>query len=115
VRLVGIALGRRRAARLAAWLVEAQAAGADVALICPAGSATGPIRARELARSAPGAAVRALDAEDQLRAVDAVVVAGRRERLALRLAPRALRGVVAPIVPGTAAGAAVAELQAGAR
>jgi hypothetical protein len=43
--------------------------------------------------------VRALDAEDQLRPIDALVPAGRRERRRLSLAPRALRGAVDPLDP----------------
>jgi hypothetical protein len=97
VRLVGVALGGRGAKRLAEWLAEAAGAGADVALICTNPPPAGPVRARVLSRTGPGAMVRALDAEDQLRPIDALVPAGRRERLLLRLAPGSLRGATAPV------------------
>ena len=58
-----------------------------------------------------GATVRALDAEDQVRPIDAIVPAGRRERLLLRFAPRSLRGVVSPIDPDTPAAEASAVVQ----
>ena len=59
--------------------------------ICPAEALDG---------SGPGAFARALDAADQLRPVDAVLVAGRRERAWLRFAPGALRGTVPPLALG---------------
>lgn len=102
VRLVGVALGEARSARLAAWLAEAGAAGADVALISRHPPEAGGVRTRSLASGGPGELVRGLDAEDQLRPVDALVPAGRRERLALRLAPGSLRGAVAPLDPSMA-------------
>jgi Glycosyl transferase family 2 len=97
VRIVGVAFGGRGAARLAAWLAEAAKSGLDVALIGgppPPGQA---LRHRPLDRLGPGRLARALDAENQLRPVDALLLAGWRERIALRLAPRALRGAVAPL------------------
>jgi Glycosyl transferase family 2 len=100
VRIVGVALGPRRGAGLAEWLDGAAAAGADVSLISPGTGASG-VRTRVLAGAHPGKLARALDAEDQLRPVDAVLPAGRRERLWLHFAPRALRGVVPPLDPGT--------------
>ena len=57
------------------------------------------MRRRALLSPTPGAVVRALDAEDQVRPIDAVVPAGRRERLLLRLTPRSLRGASPPIDP----------------
>ena len=104
VRIVGIALGASRAPRVAEWLDAAGAAGADVVLICgsKAPPTTSPLR--QVARSGPGALARALDAEDQLRPIDALLPAGRRERMLLGLLPRALRGAVPPLRPvGTAA------------
>lgn len=94
-RLVGVAFGAARSARLAGWLTEAAKAGADVALISPHSPDSDELRARRLASRGPGELVRALDAEDQLRPIDALVPAGRRERWALRLAPGSLRGIVA--------------------
>ena len=97
VRFVGIAYGAGSARRLSRWLAAAEETGADVALICDRPSAATGVRCRTLDSRGPGALLRALDAEDQIRPIDAVVPAGRRERLLLRLAPRALRGAVAPI------------------
>lgn len=98
-RLVGVASGPAGVARLAPWLEEAVRAGADVALICPpAGDGRAP-RRRMLEGGGIGALIRALDAEDQVRPIDAVVAAGRRERLLLRGAPRSLRGAVPPLHP----------------
>jgi len=110
VRIVGVALGSTDASRLATWLEAAAAAGADVALIgAPARDAG--VRARPLSGSGPGELLRALDAEDQLRPVDALLPAGRRERRRLRLAPRALRGATAPIDPASAPERAVKAVQ----
>ncbi len=97
VRIVGVARGRRGAARLTGWLEGAAAAGADVALIGAAPPPGSAVPHRPLDRLGPGRLVRALDAEDQLRPVDALLPAGRRERLALRLAPGTLRGAVPPL------------------
>ena len=97
VRILGVARSRRGAERLAGWLEEAGAAGADVALIGAAPPPGSTVRHRPLDRLGPGRLVRALDAEDQLRPVDALLLAGRRERRILRLAPAALRGATPPL------------------
>ena len=111
VRIVGVAFGRRGAARLAGWLQEAARDGADVALIGAAPPEGSQLRHRPLDRLGPGRLVRALDAENQLRPVDALVLAGRRERLTLRLAPGEMRGAVAPLSPGDPPGKALDQLQ----
>ena len=98
VRIVGAASTERGAARVAVWLKAAGAAGADVWLIAPERVAGLPGEA--LAGRGPGPFARALDAADQLRPVDAVLVAGPRERGWLRFAPRALRGTVPPLALG---------------
>jgi Glycosyl transferase family 2 len=113
VRIVGVARGAAGAERLEPWLAAAAAQGADVALIGPepgAGGSAG-VRRRAPDGGGAGALVRALDAEDQLRPIDALLPAGRGERRRLRLAPRALRGAVAPLDPSTAAGTAVRAVQ----
>lgn len=115
VRIVGVALGRGAAARLAGWLEEAAREGADVALVGAEAPPGSTVLHRPLDRLGPGRLVRALDAEDQLRPVDALLPAGRRERLALRLAPAALRGAVAPLSPDAAPGQALTELQSATR
>lgn len=115
VRFVGIAYGAASARRLSRWLTEAGEAGADVALLCDRPSEVAGVRCRALHSRGPGELLRALDAEDQVRPLDAVVPAGRRERLLLRLAPRALRGPVAPIDPHSAPAAAERRTRAATR
>ncbi len=61
----------------------------------------GPIRVRPLGHAGPLALIRALDAEDQLRPVDAVVSFGWRARLLMRGVPRGLRGELAQITQET--------------
>jgi Glycosyl transferase family 2 len=99
VRIVGVARSRRGAARLAAWLEEAAGEGADVALIGTAPPEGSAVPHRPLDHLGPGRLVRALDAEDQLRPVDALLLAGPRERRALRLVPKTLQGAVPPLSP----------------
>lgn len=122
VRIVGLALQDGGVARVVPWLEAAAAAGADVALIGPdAPAPPGPeegevrcgagLRVRPLAATGPGELVRALDAEDQLRPIDALLPAGSRERRRLRLAPRALRGAIAPLDPNSAPQLAVSAVQ----
>jgi len=107
VRLVGIGLGASGGAQLASWLDEAARAGADVALICGGDTADTTVPLRRVSGIGPGALARALDAEDQLRPIDAVIPAGARERRLLGLSPGALRGVVKPLSPDQAPDAAV--------
>jgi hypothetical protein len=102
VRIVGVALGSAGAARIAPWLQQAAAGGADVALIGTAAPAGTGVRLRRPDGRGQGALVRALDAEDQLRPIDALLAAGPHERARLRLAPRSLRGAVAPLAPSLA-------------
>jgi len=111
LRFVGIAIAPGDAVRLGAWLAGAAEMGGDVSLVCrdaPAGLA---VPVRELSGGGPGALARALDAEDQIRPIDALLAAGRRERALLRFCPRALRGGVPPLRPEWAVGAAVSDVQ----
>ncbi len=111
VRVVGLALDEKGAARLVPWLEAAAAAGADVALIGPDSTPSSGVRLRRLAGAGTGELVRALDAEDQLRPVDALLPAGRCERRRLRLAPGALRGTIEPLDPDSAPEQAVSAVQ----
>jgi len=116
VKLVGVAGSAGADRRLGPWLAEAAAAGADVALVSPVPAADGTPRRRPLAGSGPGALARALDAENQARPIDALVLSGARGRLAIRLAPAELRGAVPPLDSrSTAAGAAVDLVQRASR
>jgi len=111
VRIVGIGLGASGGARLGAWLGDAAEAGADVALICGKSTPAGAVRVRRVSGIGPGALARALDAEDQLRPIDAVVPAGGRERRLLGLLPGALRGSVQPLSPEQAPDDAVSSVR----
>jgi hypothetical protein len=111
VRIVGVAAGARSAARLEPWLADAAVAGAEVALIAPHPGGTTAIRRRILSGSGPGATVRALDAEEQLRPIDALVFADRPAALLARLAPAALRGAAAPLDRRAPAAGAVTALE----
>ncbi len=104
LRVVGVAAGAATAAVAESWLERARAGGADVALICASRDAPrGAIRTHELRRVGPLALIRALDAEDQLRPIDAVVPFGSRARLLLRWVPRGLRGPLSEITQETRA------------
>ena len=115
VRVVGVALGQHGAARLSEWLAEAAREGADVALIGAPPPAGFAVPHRPLDRLGPGRLVRALDAEDQLRPLDALLLAGGRERRALRPAPAALKGAVPPLSPESLPREALAQLQSATR
>lgn len=113
VRIAAVAFGAARTQRARAWLEDAQRAGADPILLTDR-PAAGAVRERRL-RARPGALVRGLDAEDQVRPLDALLLAGRRERLLAKFAPTALRGAVPPLaLQGDAAGT-VAAVQRGTR
>jgi glycosyl transferase family 2 len=111
VRIVGVALAAADAARLTGWLEAAAGMGADVALIAPDPPPDTTVRLHRLSSRGPGGFVRALDAVDQLRPVDALLPAGRRERRRLRLASPALRGAMAPLEPSTPPAEAVKTVQ----
>ncbi len=109
-RLVGVAGGAEAAGRAAAWLAGARAAGADVVLVSDAAGDPG-VRVHHVAHLRPLALIRALSAEDQLRAYDALVAFGPRAgRLVGAALPPALRGAVAPVDQATPPDAAVSAL-----
>ncbi len=106
LRVVGIATDPGTAQIAQRWLAGAAAAGGDVALISARSApGRGTVRVRLLRRLGPLALIRALDAEDQLRPIDAVVAFGARARLLLRCIPSGLRGQLSDITqetdPGT--------------
>jgi hypothetical protein len=103
VRLLAIASGFSGTIRATRWLMGAHAAGADVALVtdCPPGASDGALHVRELRRLTPLRLIRALDAEVQLRGVDALVPCGPRERRLTRLLPPELRAPFGTIDPDT--------------
>jgi hypothetical protein len=103
VRLLAIASGFNSTVRATRWLLRASVAGADVALVtdCPPDAANGPLHVRELERLGPLRLIRALDAEVQLRGVDALVPWGPRERRLARMLPPELRAPFGAIDPDT--------------
>jgi hypothetical protein len=92
-RVVAVAHGRARAEEAARWLERAAGAGLDVALITDSATAAYGVRTLEVPGLGPFRLARAVDAEHQLRPIDALVPAGRSERLRLLLVPGSLRGV----------------------
>jgi hypothetical protein len=93
VRIVALAAGPADTDRAAAWLRRAAAAGADVGLITDAPPLPDPgLHVRVVDGVGPLAVLRALDAENQLRPVDALVAAGGRARRIAGLMPALLRG-----------------------
>ena len=111
VRVVGVAFGLDAAQQLLPWLERAAQAGADVALIGPQPPGGATLPGRRLDGRGLGALARALDAEDQARPIDALVLAGYRENLLLKLAPGSLRGEVDPLDPAWAPAEAVRTVQ----
>ena len=103
VRLLAIASGFDNTIRAAHWLHEAHAAGADVALVTdqPPDTSRGTLHVRAVERMTPLRLIRALDAEVQLRGVDALVPYGARERQLARLLPPELRAPYGPVDPST--------------
>jgi glycosyltransferase involved in cell wall biosynthesis len=107
-RVVGVAFGARSRARACDWLRSLQSAGGDAALLSNLGedgtapsADQGVVRVRRLSRANPLYLIRALDAEQQLRTIDAVVAFGPRARTLLRVVPAGLRGAVRGIYEGT--------------
>lgn len=89
VRILALALGDDAAAEAEVWLERARAAGADVGIVTDArADANDPLRVRRLAGGGPLSLIRALDAEDQLRPVDALVPFGPAARRLVRRVPR---------------------------
>jgi hypothetical protein len=102
VRLLVIACGDHDRLGVARWLMGAHAAGADVGLVTdsPPDASSG-LHVRELERLTPLRLIRALDAEFQLRGVDALVLWGPRERRLARLLPHDLRAPYGALDPDT--------------
>jgi hypothetical protein len=93
-RIVAVARGSESAERARLWLERAAAAvEADTVLVTDAPAAASVTRSRRLRSLGPLSLARALDAEHQLRPIDALLVAGRRERRGLRLTPPSATGI----------------------
>jgi len=102
-RVVGVASGEDACEEALRWLEQVASAGADVSLIADGDLSvtTEGIRVRRLQRFGPLAAIRALDAEEQLRPLDAVVAFGSRAGLVVGAAPAELRGALRAIDAAT--------------
>jgi hypothetical protein len=94
VRVLGLAAGAGAAADATAWLRRARAEGMDVALIADVPVEQLSLRVHRLRRMRPLQLLRALEAEQQLRSVDAVIPFGWRAGRLLRIMPRSLHGIV---------------------
>ncbi len=94
--VVAVAAGTAATASATKWLTGIKADGADVVLISDSpGALTGSgVRLRDLPARRPLALIHALDAEEQLRTIDAVVPFGRSASMLMRLVPGNLRGAL---------------------
>jgi hypothetical protein len=92
-KVLGVAAGEAQARRAAAWLAALGASDAETALITdvPHMELDG-VRLRRVSHVGPLEVLRAVEAEHQLLPSDALVAAGKRARLALRLLPGRLGG-----------------------
>jgi glycosyltransferase involved in cell wall biosynthesis len=101
LRVVGVASGAEATTHAAEWLASASAAGADISLIGDPSAVANGIRVRALTSLGPLTLIRALDAESQLRPLDAVVAFGGRASWLMLMVPPGLRGSVSTITQAT--------------
>jgi glycosyltransferase involved in cell wall biosynthesis len=100
-RVVAVASGGSACEQAIRWLSEAALAGADASLIADEPVAQEAIRVRRLTRRGPLSLIRALEAEEQLRPIDAVVAFGGAATLLARFLPASLRGHMSSITADT--------------
>ena len=79
-----------------AWLERAVAVGADVVLVSDDPGDT-PLRSRRLNRLGYRSVAGAINSENQLRTIDAILLADGRASRWVRRLPRALRGTIPPV------------------
>jgi glycosyltransferase involved in cell wall biosynthesis len=99
LRVVALAGDSANAAAAASWLARAAALGADVSLLSTSPPPAEEVRVRRLQSFGPLAVIRGLEAEEQLRTLDAVIAFGRRASLMLHAVPHELRGHVRDLTP----------------
>jgi len=94
--VVAVAAGTAATASATKWLMGIKADGADVVLISDTSGALAgsQLRLRRLPARSPLALIHALDAEEQLRTIDAVVPFGRSASMLMRLVPGNLHGAL---------------------
>jgi glycosyltransferase involved in cell wall biosynthesis len=101
LRVVAVAASPLDVAHASEWLAVARASGADVALISDERMIQPGLHTRGLAHLGPLSLIRALDAEEQLRPIDAVLAFGTRARLLMRVVPSGMRGCMPHITRDT--------------
>jgi glycosyltransferase involved in cell wall biosynthesis len=99
LRILGVATDPRAAARAGDWLAAAAQSGADATLLGAPVAPPPGVRVHPVAHLGPLALIRALDAEEQLRPLDAVVAFDWRARLLLHAVPPGLRGCLPRLTP----------------
>jgi hypothetical protein len=93
-RIVAVARGAGSAERAAEWLERAVSESrADAVLLTDSDVARSAIRTRRLPSAGTLSLVRAIDAEHQLRPVDAILAASAAERRRLRFLPASFTGI----------------------
>jgi hypothetical protein len=90
-KVVAVASGARAQQAALNRLLDLRARGADVALISDEPSAAAELPSQTVSRLGPLTLIRALEAELQVRPIDAVIAFGRRAELTLRLVPADFR------------------------
>jgi hypothetical protein len=95
--VIALAYGRRAAADAATWAGRARTAGLDVTLIARPPATTPGVRTQPLGSRGPLTLLRAVDLEERVRTIDAVVCFGTYTQRMARLLPDALRGLVTPL------------------
>ena len=92
--MLGLASGPQAATDATAWLRGARSEGMDVALLADVPVEQLSLRVHRLRRLRPLQLLRALEAEQQLRSIDAVIPFGWRAGRLLRIMPGNLHGIV---------------------
>lgn len=90
-KVVTIARAGKPASKASKWLLALREHGLDVALVTDEANVPEGLPVRAVDRITPLAVLRAVQVEDDLRAIDAVVPVGRRARLIHRFVPPQLR------------------------
>jgi hypothetical protein len=97
VRIVAVAGGRELSEAALAWLVRAREAGAEVGLITDATPDPDPeVQVQQIPSMTPLRVIRALDYENQVRSVDALLLVDGLSRRLVRMAPGVLKGLAGP-------------------
>ena len=105
VRIVVAVAGRESSQAALAWLVRAREAGAQVGLITDAAMDPDPdMQVQKVRSMTPMRVIRALDYENQVRSVDALLLVNGLSRRVLRMAPGGTQGARRSIRAGRRSG-----------